>query len=65
MKPFKDLRRSTDHTIIAGVCGGLAEWIGWTPWTMRLIFIIGSFIPVIPGFVVYIILWIVLPVKQK
>ena len=25
------LRRSNRHKMIAGVCGGIAEWLGWSP----------------------------------
>ncbi|HSE03301.1 MAG TPA: PspC domain-containing protein, partial [Methylomirabilota bacterium] len=25
------LQRSRKHKMIAGVCGGIAEWLGWDP----------------------------------
>ena len=62
---MKKLRRSQNNKVIAGVCSGIAEWLGWKASSVRLLFIVGSLLPVIPGFVVYIILWIVLPTDQR
>jgi phage shock protein PspC (stress-responsive transcriptional regulator) len=55
------LRRSNDR-IIAGVCGGIAEWLGWDPTIVRLLYIAGSVLSAaFPGILVYIVLWIVMP----
>ena len=59
--PGAPLRRSTSDKLIAGVCGGIAEWRGWNATLVRAVFVIGSFIPIIPGFLVYAVLWIVVP----
>ncbi|MBN1397232.1 MAG: PspC domain-containing protein [Bacteroidetes bacterium] len=64
MPRLRDLKRSGKHKIISGVCGGIAEWLGWKPATVRILFIIGSFVPIIPGFVLYVILWIILPKRS-
>jgi phage shock protein C len=51
--------------IIAGVCGGLAEWLGWDPTLVRILYIIVSILSAaFPGFIVYIILWIIMPSEQ-
>ena len=56
------LYRSRRNSIIAGVCGGLAEWLGWSPTWVRLLYILISILSVaFPGIIVYIILWIVMP----
>jgi phage shock protein C len=56
------LYRSRRYRIIAGVCGGLAEWLGWSPTWVRVLYVIGSVISVaFPGMIVYVILWIVMP----
>ena len=56
------LYRSRRHSIIAGVCGGLAEWLGWDPTLVRVLYVLGSVISVaFPGMIVYIILWVVMP----
>ena len=56
------LYRSRRNSMIAGVCGGLAEWLGWSPTWVRLLYILVSILSVaFPGIIVYIILWIVMP----
>jgi phage shock protein PspC (stress-responsive transcriptional regulator) len=56
------LYRSRNHSMIAGVCGGLAEWLGWSPgWTRFLYVVLSVASAGFPGTVVYIILWIVVP----
>ena len=56
------LYRSRRNRIIAGVCGGLAEWLGWSPTWVRLLYILVSVLSIaFPGIVVYIILWVVMP----
>jgi phage shock protein C len=56
------LYRSRRHAMIAGVCGGLAEWLGWSPTWVRLLYIIISVMSIaFPGIIVYIILWVVMP----
>ena len=56
------LYRSRKNRIIAGVCGGLAEWLGWSPSWVRLLYVLISiFSAAFPGMIVYIILWVVVP----
>ncbi len=56
------LYRSRRSSIIAGVCGGLAEWLGWDPTLVRVLYVIGSALSVaFPGLIVYVILWAVMP----
>lgn len=56
------LYRSGRYNMIAGVCGGLAEWLGWSPTWVPLLYIIISIVSVgFPGMLAYIILWIVMP----
>ncbi len=53
------LRRQ--HGIIAGVCGGLGEFFGISPFWFRLAFVILSLPGGLPGILPYLILWIVIP----
>ena len=56
------LYRSRRNSMIAGVCGGIAEWLGWSPTWVRLLYIVISILSVaFPGIIVYIILWVVMP----
>ena len=32
--------------MIAGVCGGLAEWLGWSPSWVRLLYILVSILSI-------------------
>jgi phage shock protein PspC (stress-responsive transcriptional regulator) len=45
---------------IAGVCSGLARRFGMSPNTVRLLFAISCLLPG-PQFVVYIVLWVLMP----
>lgn len=55
------LRSRTDK-ILAGVCGGIAESLGWDSDTVRILYVIVSILSAaFPGTLVYIILWIVMP----
>ncbi len=54
------LKRSKDR-MIAGVCGGLAKWLGWKPNPTRLLYGLLTVFTVFAGVPIYIILWIVLP----
>lgn len=56
------LYRSRRYAMIAGVCGGIAEWLGWSPTWVRILYVLVSVLSVaFPGIIVYIILWIVMP----
>ena len=56
------LHRSSSNRIIAGVCGGIAQWLGWSPTTVRVLYVVISILSVaFPGILVYLILWVVMP----
>ena len=56
------LQRSNQHKMIAGVCGGLAEWLGWDVTLVRVLYVLVSVLSVaFPGILVYIILWVLMP----
>jgi phage shock protein C len=56
------LYRSRRYRMLAGVCGGIAEWLGWSPTLVRILFVIISIISVaFPGIIVYLVLWVVMP----
>lgn len=58
----RPLRRSTSNRMIAGVCGGIAEWLGWDPTMVRILYVVISILSVaFPGTLAYILLWIVMP----
>ena len=56
------LFRSRDDKIIAGVCGGIAKSLGWSPTAVRILYVLLSILSVaFPGILVYIILWVLIP----
>ena len=54
------MRSSVDHKI-AGVCGGVAEYLEVDSTMIRVIWLIAIFVPVPLGLVAYLIAWIVMP----
>lgn len=62
MEKLSKLHRSRNHRMIAGVMGGIAEYLGWSPMLTRLLFfIVSTASAAVPGILVYIILWIMMP----
>jgi phage shock protein PspC (stress-responsive transcriptional regulator) len=59
--PRRPLRRSRRHRIVAGVCGGLAEWLGWRPLAVRVLFVLVGALPFLSGVLVYAVLWLLIP----
>lgn len=55
------LVRAADRSILGGVCAGVGRRFGITPWMTRLLFLVT--LVVIPGsqFLVYPVLWFVMP----
>jgi len=48
--------------MIAGVCGGLANWLGWDPTLVRVVYVVVSVVSAaFPGILVYLVLWVVMP----
>lgn len=47
---------------IGGVCGGIAEYLGWSPTLVRVLYFgLSAISAAFPGILVYVILWIVMP----
>ncbi len=62
MAKLKKLHRSSNHRMIAGVMGGVAEYLGWSPNLTRILFvIISSASAAVPGILIYLILWLIMP----
>jgi phage shock protein C len=55
------LRRSRGNRVIAGVCGGLAEFFGISAFWFRLGFLIALLPGGIPGILLYLLAWIIIP----
>ncbi len=55
------LRRSRSNRVIAGVCGGLEEFFGISAFWFRLAFLIALLPGGIPGLLIYLLCWIIIP----
>ncbi|MBI2161956.1 MAG: PspC domain-containing protein [Candidatus Rokubacteria bacterium] len=56
------LQRSRTNRKIAGVCGGIADWLGWDPTVVRILYVLVSVLSAaFPGILVYLLLWFVMP----
>ena len=56
------LMRSRRNKVIAGVCGGLAEWLGWDVTLTRVAYVLVSVLSAaFPGILVYLVLWFLMP----
>ena len=65
MEP-KKLYRSRSNTMISGVCGGLAEYIGMDPTVVRLLYVLLSlFSAAFPGLILYIIAMFIIPLGDQ
>ena len=61
----KRLYRSKKDRMIAGVCGGLAEYFAIDPVIVRLIAVLLLLPGGLPGILPYVIFWVVVPEKSE
>ena len=61
---MKQLRRSRNNKLIAGVCGGIAEYFNIDVTVVRVVAFLLLLPGWLPGFVPYIILWIIMPIAD-
>lgn len=57
----KKLTKS-NNKMVAGVCAGIAEYLGWDPTLVRIVYLLlALFSAGFPGLLLYLILCIVMP----
>lgn len=62
---YRKLYRNPDDVVLAGVCSGLASYLGVEANIVRILFaIITVFTGFFPGFIIYFILWAIVPVAE-
>lgn len=59
----KKLYRSNDQ-LIAGVCAGLAEYFGFDPTIVRLVYALLTICTAFSGVLCYLVLWLIMPSRQ-
>ena len=58
----RSFRRSSRNRMLAGVCGGLGEFLGLDPVWIRVAYALATvFTAVIPGIITYVLLAIIVP----
>jgi len=62
MKKKKQLYRSNKNKIIAGICGGIADYLDVDPTIIRLLWALGTLLWG-AGLFAYLIAWIIIPEK--
>ena len=60
----KKLMRSNNR-MIAGVCSGIADCLGWDITLVRIIYVLLTFFTAFSGLIVYLILWLVMPEAKR
>lgn len=60
------LTRSNRNKMIAGVCGGLAEYLNMDPTVVRVLYVLVSVMSVaFPGVIAYIVLMFLMPPPEE
>ena len=59
--PYRKLYRSRSNRMLAGVCGGLAEYANTDPTVMRVLFVLLAFATGGAALIAYPILWVIVP----
>ncbi|GHD24728.1 PspC domain-containing protein [Nocardiopsis kunsanensis] len=60
----KRFQRSSDKRLLAGVCGGIAEYFGWEPNIVRIVFVALTLLG-FSGVFVYILAWLIMPAQGE
>lgn len=59
----RPLRRSRTDRVFAGVCGGLGAFFGISTFWFRLAFIIAFLPGGVPGLLLYLLAWLIIPAE--
>ncbi|MDO4756248.1 MAG: PspC domain-containing protein [Parabacteroides sp.] len=60
----KRLMRDPDNKLLGGVAGGIAAYMGWDTTGVRLAMILLLFVPYAPIVIIYVILWLIMPMAR-
>jgi phage shock protein C len=62
---MKKLTRSQINRIIAGVCGGMGEYLDIDPTVIRIIWVVFTIISVGAGILAYLAAWLIIPLEES
>jgi phage shock protein C len=66
VRTHRGLTRSRDDRILAGVCGGIAGYLGWSPTVVRVGYVTLSILSsAFPGLIVYLVLALAMPLDER
>lgn len=58
--------RSSSDRVVAGVCAGIANHLGWPVFHVRVAYVVVSiFSAAFPGLLIYLLLWFVMPEEHE
>jgi len=60
----KRLCLSRDNKVLAGVCGGIAEYFGVDPTLIRIIWVLLIFLSFGTALLLYVACWAIMPLKD-
>ena len=64
--PSRKLMRSRTYKVIAGVCGGIAEYLEVDPTVVRVLYVVATVLSgVLPGILAYVILTFLMPLPDR
>jgi len=50
--------------MIRGICGGIAQWLGWDPTLVRVLYVLIAIATGgLPALVAYVVMWVVIPLE--
>jgi phage shock protein PspC (stress-responsive transcriptional regulator) len=55
------LYRSQTDSPLAGVCGGMAENLGWSSGRLRAVWVVATIFTAFAGVLLYLALWFLMP----
>ena len=58
---MKELKRSRTDRMIAGVCGGIGEYLDIDPNVIRLIWVVVTIFTAGTGILAYLLAWLIIP----
>jgi phage shock protein PspC (stress-responsive transcriptional regulator) len=65
MNLHKRLYRSRDDRMVAGVAGGMAEYLGIDPTIVRILWVLAFLPGGVPGFLLYGLCWLIIPNERS
>ena len=51
--------------MVAGVAGGMADYLGWDPTLVRIIWALALIPGGVPGILPYIVCWLIIPSESR